>query len=185
VHVLVGGALGAAVRRVEIERLRLSYAIWEIGILVATVPLHDHGFFHSAIDLVRRSEDQECFGATFTHRFEQVEGSEDVALEVLARISHRGSHGYLAGAVKDHVETIGSHGLEDLAGEPEIEFGELEIATASQPLEIPLSAAARKIIPDRYFPAGLHEASRSIYADEAGPSGDENTMLLHAVLVGC
>src|SRR4029453_7993646 len=104
--VVVRGALGAAVRRIKIERLRLSYAIWEIGILVATVPLHDYGFLHSAVDLVRLIEDQECFGTTFTRCFEQVEGSENVALEVFARISHRSSHGHLAGAVQDHVETI-------------------------------------------------------------------------------
>src|SRR5215213_10820586 len=58
-YVLVRRSLRAAVRGVEVQRPGFRYPIWEIEDIVARGARHDGHLFQTAVDLVRRREDDD------------------------------------------------------------------------------------------------------------------------------
>src|SRR5262249_3103356 len=82
-HVLVGGALAAAVGGVEVERFGLGDAARTVAKGVPAVALLHAHVLEPAVDLVGRSVEERRGGRVTPGGLEQVEGPERIHLEVV------------------------------------------------------------------------------------------------------
>ncbi len=96
-HILVAGALGATIGRMEIERLRFGNATRQRGIGITRRFFVYRHFLHPAINFIRARVDQDGIIAHQARRFQHIESAEGIAFKILARILHRRRHRHLAG----------------------------------------------------------------------------------------
>ncbi len=178
-HVLVGGTFGAAVGRVELDGGRLVDAVLVGARLPAGGGLDEVEVLEVAVDLVGGGVDDGRVRRVLADGFEDVDGAEDVDLEVAARRLHAGGHGDLAGEVEDDVRGDAFNGLFDVEGVAdvavdELDWAGLDRAERTEPGEVFRRAVAGEGVEYGDLFATVHEVGGEVGADEAGASGDKS-----------
>ena len=141
VNILVGRSLGATVRRVKIQRLRL-------GSSECAVRYHVAFLFHSGqpvgkatVDFVRGSEQYGGIIAGKADGFEDIKGSADVDFEIEPRVGNGGGDRNLRCKVIDFSSVLDrtlNFGLV-----PNVAYRELKASRATSELLEPLKVVAR------------------------------------------
>ena len=177
-HVLVGRALAAAVRTMELERTILGYSECSQVVIGRLVPRGrglERDIVERAVDLVGgRVEDARRL-LHAPRGLEHVQGSEAVDGEIRTRVVEARRHGDLRGEMEDMSDAI--QGRIDRAGVAHVGDHELEsIAMALfQPTDVPFDAHSREVVEDAHAFARLEQAIDHVRADEAGASGNEGS----------
>src|SRR2546427_8112384 len=135
--VLVGGALRTAVRRVEIQRIRLVHPADSSRVRIAPIALDHVEMLQPTVDLVRRGKQNGRFAPRGTQRFQHIKRPQGIRFEVRARIRHRGRHGHLPGEMKDASGIVvllekGCHTIRV----SNVEFHKAKAALGSKPREV-------------------------------------------------
>ena len=159
-HVLVGRALAAAVRAVEVEKLRL------LARSVVVVEL--------AVDLVGRGVDDRRVAVVHAHRLEHIEGAARVDVEIGVWIDERSRHRHLRREVKHRVlvRYVPGNG----GGVPDVllDEGRAVGVAREQPLQIPLRSRAAEVVEQRDLPAFLDQVRRGVDAEKTCAAGDQD-----------
>ena len=173
-HVLIGGAFRAAVRRVEIKRLRFADGM----ALVAHTG--GRGAVYAGnlpINLIRGSEQDERTVAAAARGFENVESATGIDFEIVSRIVERCGDRYLGSEMVDFGRRRGR--LLHCVRIADIGNGNTEAPGALrellQPLQIMFDLSARKIVKNMNLRIGISQKMMGpVRAYEAGSSENQN-----------
>ena len=172
--VLVGGAFGAAVGAVEVERLRLADGAAPVVRQPAHAFLAQRPALQAAVDLVRRGEQKRSLRRRRPHRLEDVEGAARVDLEVGLRVAHRGRDRDLRGKVE--------HGVlpaDCLANRRPVAYVSMDETQrrpmdALDPGQVLLGPLAGEVVEERDRPAFLEEMIGGVDPDEPSAARDQH-----------
>ena len=145
-HVLVSGALRAAVGRLEIQSHRFVQAI---GVVRGDIARHRLAQAHAgkfAVHFVARRIDHGSLGTTTADVFQQIDRAEHVALEIPARILHRSGHRDLAGEVENRVGFVLLEQLGQVILVARVAVDEIHIAQRAQPSQVCGCAESREVV---------------------------------------
>ena len=174
-HVLVGGAFGATIGGMEVERLAFGCPLREVAVGVTAVLFDYLDVIHATVDLVGGGIQEDRVIARGARSLEGVEGARGVDLEIAARVGDRRGDGGLGGEVVNHLHA--GHRLLQCGRVADVALCEAEIlrVLVFEPGKVLVGAAAGEVVEDSDGVVGGDEAVGEIDADEAGATGYQDS----------
>ena len=172
-HVLVGGALGAAVGCVELNRSGLVHSGLLRARLVARGGLDEVEVIEVAVDLVAGGVDDGRLRSEPANGLQHIDGADDVGIKVTARVLHGGRHGHLAGEMEHDLGLQRLDGMVDSCCIADVLVQEVERAERAQPRQVLGGAVADERVEDGDARALREQMCGEVGADEARSTGDQ------------
>lgn len=159
----------------EIERLCLGNSQGTLRQVVAVRAFANVEAVELAVNLICGRVNDGTADPRFSGRFEDVEASPGIDLEVFARISHGRGYGNLRRQVEDQIGIgVMRENMFQLIRVANVGLLEFETPLRTKPLQVPLRALAGKVVDQNNVISLAQVAAGRITPDKPGSSGDNN-----------